>query len=594
MRVAVIGAGPSGLVTLKYLITAHEFHDIEPIEARLFESRDSISGTFKYRVYEDAELVSSKYLTTFSDVRCTRDDQDFLSTSRFCSYLEAYATHFALWPHIRLSTTVDQVTRQKGGGHLVNYTEGSISEEWECDAVAICSGLHVEPYVPHINGIEKIPKVLHSSQFKGREDFGVGEDVMVLGVGETAMDVSYLAVTSPTKSVTICHRDGFFFAPKVVPVPVLLGYFNKSPAAQRNVPIDTYVMSLFDTVYVHPILQKSMWIWNYYNLFVKRMFQLISGTMHGHDQWIGGISKERYHVSSIFFCKSGKAMPYISKPYRKRGFLDRIRASLINVPIAETGDRKIDLAPWPESISANGIVTFSENGRPEADTMRNIVCKPDIVIFATGYYPTFPYLEDSYGDPSQADRRGIWRSGDESVGFIGFVRPALGAIPPLSELQAQLWILSILGRLPKELPRDIDYKLHFKAGRRAYENFGVDHEAYAYQLALDMGSAPSFTEVIRHGYKTAFTWAFGSNFNTKFRLMGPWKWNGAREVMSTELYDVVNNSGGWFCITFYSIIPFVMFGLMSAVLWITCETTVFLRDAGSNIKANVTKTKKKL
>ena len=117
----------------------------------------------------------------------------------------------------------------------------------------------------------------------------------------------------------------------------------------------------------------------------------------------------------------------------------------------------------------------------------------------------------------------------------------------MSELQAQLWILSILGRLPKEPPRDIDYKLHFKPGRREYEIFGVDHEAYAYQLALDMGSAPSFTQVVQRGYRTAFTWAFGSNFNTKFRLVGPWKWEGARGVISNELYDVVNNSGGWVC-----------------------------------------------
>lgn len=56
MRVAVIGGGPSGLVTLKYLLTAHEFHPIEPIEARLFESKDSVAGTFRYRVYEDSEV----------------------------------------------------------------------------------------------------------------------------------------------------------------------------------------------------------------------------------------------------------------------------------------------------------------------------------------------------------------------------------------------------------------------------------------------------------------------------------------------------------------------------------------------------------
>ena len=57
MRVAVIGGGPSGLVTLKTLFTAHEsLPGIDPIEAKLFEQEDSLGGTFKHRVYEDAEV----------------------------------------------------------------------------------------------------------------------------------------------------------------------------------------------------------------------------------------------------------------------------------------------------------------------------------------------------------------------------------------------------------------------------------------------------------------------------------------------------------------------------------------------------------
>jgi hypothetical protein len=56
MKVAVIGGGPSGLVTLKYLITAHDFLAIEPIEAHLFESEAQIGGTFRYRTYEEAEV----------------------------------------------------------------------------------------------------------------------------------------------------------------------------------------------------------------------------------------------------------------------------------------------------------------------------------------------------------------------------------------------------------------------------------------------------------------------------------------------------------------------------------------------------------
>jgi dimethylaniline monooxygenase (N-oxide forming) len=61
MRVAIIGGGPSGLVTLKTLITAHEFlPGAEAIEVKLFEQEEFIGGTFKYRSYEDAEVC---YLT---------------------------------------------------------------------------------------------------------------------------------------------------------------------------------------------------------------------------------------------------------------------------------------------------------------------------------------------------------------------------------------------------------------------------------------------------------------------------------------------------------------------------------------------------
>lgn len=99
-------------------------------------------------------------------------------------------------------------------------------------------------------------------------------------------------------------------------------------------------------------------------------------------------------------------------------------------------------------------------------------------------------------------------------------------------------------------PYELDFALK---SRDKHHNFslskgGVDHEAYAYQLALDMGSAPTFSFMMRKGFKMFYTWAMGSNFNPKFRLVGPWaNEDEAEHIMKTELYDVVKRTGGLVC-----------------------------------------------
>lgn len=380
---------------------------------------------------------------------------------------------------------------------------------------------------------------------------------------------------------------------------------------QGNVPYDVNAASLFDTAYIHPLVRDSFLPWWYYDRFAKWTTWLVSGTQAGLDQWVGEISPERFHASKIFFNKSTKAMPFISEQYRTSSLINTLRSYIAQVPLVKTGGKKIDLAPWPTSVDEKGVVKFLDNGRVEAERMRGAVCQPDMVILATGYRQTFPFLDKSYPMPTKADIRNIWKTGDESVGFIGFVRPSfgesfildchfqcasqaytpIGAIPPLSELQAQLWILSLLSRSGISAPMALTLQTHYKLSPppNARINYGVDHESYAYQLALDIGSAPSVTQLLTlprqepsspspsSNLKLLASWALSANINTKFRLIGPWKWDGARDVMENEIWKTVSRRRGFFGHFTLSFLPIAIFGTLSAVVWAVCWMWMVLK-----------------
>lgn len=269
----------------------------------------------------------------------------------------------------------------------------------------------------------------------------------------------------------------------------------------------------------------------------------------------------------VFFNKAAaKAMPYISAPYRpaKPSLIQRIRSSIIQCELEPVpAGRAIEMAPWPSHIDGDGRIHFRNNGRPEYDRLKDEVIVPDAVFYATGYTQTFPFLDaETSGRPyphaNDANVREIWRADDPTVAFLGFIRPAFGAIPTLSEMQAQLWIMKLVA--PDQIPRPLEprdeghYRLRPPPGARI--NYGVDHETYAYQLALDIGSAPSFTEIVAAGWrgsrggnglwwKLPVIWAAGAQFNAKFRLRGPYKWDGAVNVLGVELWETISRRGGF-------------------------------------------------
>lgn len=227
---------------------------------------------------------------------------------------------------------------------------------------------------------------------------------------------------------------------QIIPIPQVMGRSKPNPSGRPNKPVDTSVASLFDTAYVHPKLQRSQLLWTYYDQWIKRMHWIISGTEEGPDQWVGQMSASRKYIDSsklprnpheevltklVLLCKSDKALPYMNVGKRSDSWVNRMRSRVMNVPIRENDGKKIDVETWPKYINEDGLMVFDEKV-PAGSTLPDHQLKPDVMVFATGYTREFPFLSSDYPCVAQTNVRGIYKNGDVTFGFIGFVRPAIG------------------------------------------------------------------------------------------------------------------------------------------------------------------------
>ena len=140
-----------------------------------------------------------------------------------------------------------------------------------------------------------------------------------------------------------------------------------------------------------------------------------------------------------------------------------------------------------------------------------------------------------------------------------------GAIPPISEMQAMLWTLQLLGRLPPLPPAD---HYHLLASPTARIQYGVDYSSYVYQLATDMRATPSPFQLLRlYGFKVTVSYCMGAAFPAYFRLVGPWKWEGAQDLARGELWDTIKRRGPIGNLLM-GVIPILFYGVVNTVAYL--------------------------
>jgi dimethylaniline monooxygenase (N-oxide forming) len=158
------------------------------------------------------------------------------------------------------------------------------------------------------------------------------------------------------------------------------------------------------------------------------------------------------------------------------------------------------------------------------------------------------------------------------LAFIGFVRPGVGAIPPIAEQQSLWWIALITGKMA--LPTSPSH-YHLLSPESSRIKYGVDHSAYMSQLARDFGGAPGLYQLYKaHGLRVVFIYCFGASFTTFYRLVGPFKFPGAREIVTGELAGTIRKRGKTGNL-FFGLIPMVFYAWVNLFSLIIIDGLLF-------------------
>lgn len=210
MKIAIIGAGCSGIAAIKQLLEA----GITNITC--FEQNDRVGGNWIYTsetshssVIETTHIISSKKLSEYSDFPMPAHYPDYPSHSQVLAYFESYAAHFGLKKNIRFHTKVDKVTRTDTGKWEV-YTNKGVQPE-SFDFLLVSNGHHSVPRHPSIEG-KFTGEYLHSHDFKSGHRFA-GKRVLVIGGGNSACDCA-VECCRVASFVAISMRRPHYIVPK--------------------------------------------------------------------------------------------------------------------------------------------------------------------------------------------------------------------------------------------------------------------------------------------------------------------------------------------------------------------------------------------
>jgi len=211
MRIAIIGAGCSGLAAIKQL-TEIGLHNIV-----CYERNNWIGGNWAYDLAPDlssiskyTHTISSKSLSQFSDFPMPEDYPDYPDHTQLLAYFQDYTRHFQLKNHIRFNVTVLRAEKIENERWRLTLNDNS---QAEFDYLIVANGHLTVSRHPEWKE-DFSGQYLHARTFKTAQGLE-GKNVLIVGAGNSGCDCAVEAGHMAAR-VDLSLRTPQYIIPKLV------------------------------------------------------------------------------------------------------------------------------------------------------------------------------------------------------------------------------------------------------------------------------------------------------------------------------------------------------------------------------------------
>lgn len=316
-RVAIIGAGPSGMAQLRAFDSAQQAgHEIPEIVC--YEKQDDWGGQWNYTWRTGTDhygepVHSSMYRNLWSNgPKEALEFTDYSFDDHFGKPISSFPPRAVLWDYINgrvKDSSLKDFVQFATAVRWVDYNEdtelftvtvenlktGETSSS-QFTHVVVGSGHFSFPNVPDFKGIETFPGALtHAHNFRGAENLA-DKDLLIIGSSYSAEDIGVQAYKMGARSVTLSYRSapmGFDWPKGIEELP-LLDHFEGSVAHFSNGEsrkVDAVVLA---TGYLHhyPFLPSSLALQSPNVLYPDHLYQGVAFAdnnklfyLGAQDQW---------------------------------------------------------------------------------------------------------------------------------------------------------------------------------------------------------------------------------------------------------------------------------------------------------------------